>query len=61
MAQANRRAIADNAADKKKAKADKKETRKNMTAKEKSARAAVRSAKEAYLYRHGSIEVTWKN
>ena len=50
VAQANRRAIA-----------DKKEARKNMTAKEKFARAAGRSAMEAYLYRHGRIEVTWKN
>ena len=61
VAQANRRAITDNATAKKQAKADKKEARKNMTAKEKFARAAGRSATEAYLYRHGSIEVTWKN
>ena len=61
VAQANRRAITDNAAAKKQAKADKKEARKNMTAKEKFSRMAGRSSTEAYLYHHGSIEVTWKN
>ena len=97
VAQANRRAISDNASAKKKAKTDKKEAKKNMTTKEKFNRVAAkgkkatatvamaslvddvyydgkvkktgksivksagRAATEAYLYKHGSIEVTWKD
>lgn len=97
VAQANRKAIADQATAKKQAKADKKAARANMTSKEKfkhaaakgkkaaatvamasivddvyydgkvkktgkaAVKAAGRAATEAYLYKHGSIEVTWKD
>ena len=97
VAQANRKAIADQAAAKKQAKADKKAARANMTSKEKfkhaaakgkkaaaavamasivddvyydgkvkktgkaAVKAAGRAATEAYLYKHGSTEVTWKD
>lgn len=97
VAQANKKAIVDQAAAKKQAKADKKAAMANMTSKEKfkhaaakgkkaaatvamasivddvyydgkvkktgkaAVKAAGRAATEAYLYKHGSIEVTWKD
>ena len=97
VAQANKKAMADQAAAKKQAKADKKAAKANMSSKDKiklvaakgkkatakvamaslvddvyydgkikktgkaAVKAAGRAATEAYLYKHGSIEVTWKD